>query len=270
MISLLALAGCRARQTGPDANYEKGSQIYQRLYASQLDDAYGDPKMNEAVELLKKVDLRSVDAESAQRMLASIETGRATLKKQQDARNKMAAAAALSLAKQPQLDAQKIIAAANAPPDAGPAADPYGPGASLAELNESSGGCLTAGEPFREKETNVTGTVYRVGKGSCADRLPGLSGQVVLVGADGRIYRRLTDPTPAQAPVALPVPDAGAVAAALPDAGAVVAAKPKPPAPRAAQPGDDAADAGGTLYVPGMPVPEGTNPEPPSQPDQQR
>ena len=264
----MVLAGCRERQTGPDANYEKGSRIYQQLYAQELDDAYGDPKMNEAAELLKKVDPRSVDADSARRMLASIDSGRALLRKQQSARNQMAVAAAASFAKQQQIDPQQVIAANT--PDAGPAADPYGPGAAVAEINASSGGCLTAGEPFREKETNVVGTVYRVGKApQCAERLPGLMGQVVLVGADGHVYRRLADPTPAQAPTSLPPPpDAGAVAAA-PDAG-TPAAKPKAPPAAAAQPGDDsAADAGAQLYIPGMPMPEGMAQSPPP-PDQQQ
>jgi hypothetical protein len=270
MVLLVALAACRPRQTGPDANYEKGSRIYQQLYATQLDDAYGDPRMNEAVDLLKQVDPRSVDAESARRMLGSIDTGRATLKKQQAARDKMAAAASASIARQPQIDPQQVIAANT--PDAGVTADPYGPGASIAEINAASGGCLTAGEPFREKETNVTGTVYRVGAGAqCADRLPGLTGQVVLAGADGRVYRRLQEP--AKAPVADAGPAAASPAPPV-DAGVLPPPpKPKPPPPPKAPdvpPGDDPADAGGTLYIPGMPMPDSlTNPEPPPPEPQQ-
>jgi hypothetical protein len=267
-ISFLVLAGCRARQTGPDANYEKGSRIYQQLYAQELDDAYGDPKMNEASDLLKKVDPRSIDAESAQRMLASIDSGRALLQKQQAARNKMADAAAKSLTAQQQIDPVKIIAAstpkelAQEKPDAGPEIDPYGPGVSISDLNATSGGCLSAGEPFRERETNMTGTVYRVGKSpQCGDRLPGLSGQVVLVGKDGRVYRRLADPTSGIAAS----PDAGAAA---PPAVAAATSNPAPPAP-AAQPGaDTAADAGQAgFYIPGMPIPDQMQ-QPPPPPDQ--
>ncbi|HEX4385391.1 MAG TPA: hypothetical protein VH083_20670 [Myxococcales bacterium] len=274
MISLLALASCRARQTGPDANYEKGARIYQQLYATQLDDAYGDPKMNQVVVLLKQVDPRSVDAESAKRMLASIDSGRVVLQKQQAARDKMAAAAAASLARPlPQLEQQRIMAAAE-PPDAGaPPVDPFGAGASVAEINLTSGGCLTPGEPFREKETNVTGTVYRVGRGTCADRLPGLIGQAVLVGKDGRIYRRLQDPTLTRtaAPAA---PGAGPIAPP-PAAAPAQAAAPNPPAqpatPAAAvAPGDEAADAGYQMYIPGMPIPEGMNPSPPPPPPDQQ
>jgi hypothetical protein len=207
-------------------------------------------------------------------MLASIDSGRVVLQKQQAARDKMAAAAAASLARPLPLPEQQRLMAANEPPDAGVVAvDPFGAGASVAEINLSSGGCLTAGEPFREKETNVTGTVYRVGRGTCADRLPGLIGQAVLVGKDGRIYRRLQDPTLTRtaAPAA---PGAGPIAPP-PAAAPAQAAAPNPPAqpatPAAAvAPGDEAADAGYQMYIPGMPIPEGMNPSPPPPPPDQQ
>jgi hypothetical protein len=266
-ISLFVFAGCHARQTGPDANYEKGSRIYQQLYAQQLDDAYGDPKMDEAVGLLEQVDPRSVDAPSAKRMLASIDSGRVLLAKQRAERAKMAAAAAAAIASQPQLDATKIIAAST--PDAGPV-DPFGPGATVADINAATGGCLIEGEPYREQQTNATGTVYRLAKSEqCAERLPGFVGQVVLV-ADGHIYRRTADPTLTKAPVPSPppqAPDAGPVPAeagpAAVDAGRPTAAAKAPLAPPAPD-----ADAGEPqMYIPGMPRPEGMAPPPP--PDQQ-
>jgi hypothetical protein len=262
-VSLLLLAGCRARQTGPDENYEKGSRIYQQLYATQLDDAYGDPKMDVAAELLKKVDPRSIDFESAKRMLASIEIGRAVLAKQRAARNKMAAAAAASIASQPQFDPAKI-SAASAPPDAG-VVDPFGPGAAIADINATSGGCLTAGEPYREQGTGAKGTVYRLGKSpKCAEQLPGFVGEAVLV-ADGHIYRRMADPTPMKDPTPLVPPAA--------DAGpAKAAAKPNPPVqPAGDQSAEGTTDAGAApqLYIPGMPLPEGMAPPPPPDPQRQ-
>jgi hypothetical protein len=266
-VSLLLLAGCHARQTGPDENYEKGSRIYQQLYATQLDDAYGDPKMKEAEGLLKKVDPLSIDSESAKRMLASIDSGRALLAKQRAARNQMAATAAASIASQPRFDPVKIIAA-SAPPDAG-VVDPFGPGASVADLNATSGGCLTAGEPYREQGTGATGTVYRVGKSpQCAERLPGFVGEAVLV-SDGKIYRRLPDPRSTNSPAPLGAPAAGtAASAANADAGPVrVAAKPP-----VVQPADGSPDGGGEsrIYIPGMPIPEGmAPPAPPPDPQQQ-
>jgi hypothetical protein len=250
---LIFLSGCH-RQTGPDANYEQGSRIYQQLYAQELDDAYGDPRMDQVAALLAKVDPRSVDAEAAKRMLASIDTGRAALQKQRADREKMAAAAAASFkSATSSIDPQQILAAVT--PDAG-SADPFGSGAAIADVNATTGGCLIEGEPFREQGTGMSGTVYRLAKSQqCQDKLPGFAGQIVLV-TDGHIYRRTADPTPAPAAV----PDAGAAVAASPAAPRPepsVAAKPKPPAPPPAVAGDDQADAGGEMrtYIPGAPMP---------------
>jgi hypothetical protein len=276
-ILLLAvlLPACRQHKTGPDANYEQGARIYQQLYATQLDEAYGDPRMNEVAALLRKVDPRSVDAEAAQRMLASIDTGRAALEKQRVDREKMAAAVSASVRPPSNLDPQRILAEAN--PDAG-VVDPFGPGAAIADLNASSGGCLTEGEPFREQGTGATGTVYRLGKSEqCTAKLPGLVGQVVLV-TDGHIYRRIADPTQSKGPTELARSDGGNANAAAgnpatapnvadagsprPRAAAVPAnagARPGTPAPEAAAGGE--ADGGESqLYVPGMPLPEGASP----------
>jgi len=260
------LTACRQHKTGPDANYEQGSRIYQQLYATELDEAYGDPRMNDAAELLRKVDPRSVDAEAAQRMLASIDSGRAELSKQRADREKMAAAVSASARPPSNLDPERILAEAT--PDAG-VVDPFGPGAPIAELNASSGGCLTEGEPFREQGTGATGSVYRLGKSEqCTAKFPGLVGQVVLV-TDGHIYRRMADPTLARTAEAAR-PDGGAAGTNAPGAASADAgparttpaptAPPRtpPPAPASAAQAEGA-DAGSQLYVPGMPLPEGTS-----------
>ena len=103
--------------------------------------------------------------------------------------------------------------------DAGAPPDPFGPGASISEINAASGGCLVAGEAFRENVTNQAGTVYRLSSSAtCAQRLAGFVGQMVLVTGDGRIYRRIADTEVRQA---LATADAGtpATATARPDAG---------------------------------------------------
>jgi hypothetical protein len=192
----IALAGCRSRS--PDPNFQQANAIYQQLYATQLDDAYGDPKMDEVVSLLHKVSSRSMDAERAEALLRIIQQGREDLKKQQAEREKMADAAAQSLASSHvDIDPAKILASRE--PDAGTAVDPFGPGATVADLNAKSGGCLVDNEPFTEQGTGVTGTVYRVAPSeTCRSKLPGLNGQIVLV-VNGKIYRRTADPKPATA-----------------------------------------------------------------------
>ncbi len=132
VILAVALAGCR-RHTGPDANYQKASQLFQQLYATELDDAYGDPKIDEVVALLKQVAPRSIDAERASQMLGSIERGRAALAKERAEREKLTAAASATSAVNA-IDPSKVIAS-SAPEDAGPPRDPFGEGASIAEIN---------------------------------------------------------------------------------------------------------------------------------------
>ena len=111
-LAILALAGCRRGPKGPDANYTKASAIYQQLYASQLDDAYGDPKMDEVVLLLKKVDSGSDDADAAQAMLGSIQRGRETLAKQRADREKLGQAAQAAITTPlVGIDPEKIVAA---------------------------------------------------------------------------------------------------------------------------------------------------------------
>src|SRR5207253_2313302 len=149
-ICLLLLASAACRNNDPDPRFQQASAIYQQLYATQLDDAYADPRMDEVVALLGKVNPRSIDAERAQAMLRTIQKGRVELAKEQG--------------------------------------------------------------------TGVAGTVYRVAPSDvCRGKLPGLSGQIVLV-VDGKIYRRTADPGP-------PPPSATAAAARSPAAGA----RPTPP-----------------------------------------
>jgi hypothetical protein len=202
-ICLLILAPGACRRAGPDANYQEAAAIYQQLYATQLDDAYGDPRMEQVVALLRKVDARSLDAESAERMLGMIERGREELAKQRADREKMAAAAAQSVSSGTvNIDTSKLFG--DAAPDAGPPQDPFGPGASVVELNTQSGGCLQDNEPFNEQGTGVTGTVYRVAPSeACKGKMPGLVGQIVLV-VNGKIHRRMADPRPPAPPPAAP------------------------------------------------------------------
>lgn len=242
----LALAACTRSAPKPDANYDKAQRLYQQLFATQLDDAYGDPQMEQVVALLRKVDPASADGPSAKTMLGAIQSGRETLAKQRADREAMAAAAGQGI-RAVALNPDKILAASAPAVDAGPPADPFGAGASLAELNASSGGCLVGQEPFTERGTGKTGTVYRLsGSPACARAMPGFVGQAVLV-SDGKVYRRLDDATvPKPVPIEQVPADAGPVAAS-------------PPARAAPQ------DAGPTTYAlppilatPGGPQPEET------------
>jgi hypothetical protein len=112
-------------------------------------------------------------------------------------------------------------------PDAGPEQDPFGPGASIAEINRDTGGCLVSGEEFKENGTNRAGKVYRlVSNSACKQKLPGFVGQIVMV-TDGKIYRRISE-----SEVPHPAPRAGAA----PVAGIAAPSRPVPPARESASP----------------------------------
>src|SRR3989442_15651099 len=90
----LALAAACARYSGPpDPNFATARELYQQLYLADLDEAYGDPKMDEVVSLLNKVHKRSVDAPSAQALLHAVEHGREELAKVHAEREKLRQAA---------------------------------------------------------------------------------------------------------------------------------------------------------------------------------
>jgi len=248
-LSILALAACR-RSTGPDENYQRAYALYSQLYATQLDDAYGDAKMDEVVALLRNVDSRSLDADAAQRLLGTIQRGKEQLSKERAEREKLTGSLQAAPIPTSSIDPSKFLAASE--PDAGQPDDPFAPGAPVSELNKQSGGCLVDNEPFNEQGTGVTGTVYRVAPSdTCKSKLPGLVGQVVLV-VNGKIYRRTADPRP-------PPPPAGAADAGAAPAAQAAAAKP------AAKP--DAGEPQYYIYVPGNPLPPGAAPQ---AADQQR
>lgn len=224
--ALLAAAACSRYSGPPDENFVKARYIYEQLYAMQLDEAYGDPKMDEVIALLGKVHKRSVDAPSAQALLHAIEHGREELAKAHAEREKLQQAAAEIVAMPSTIDPTRVLEHR----DAGPPQDPFGAGAPVAEINRDSGGCLVPGEPFRENVTNRSGTLYRLSpNAACKERLPGFVGQVVMV-ADGKVYRRLPESeVPRPPPPASATPDGGVAGAR--DAGTPPAKKPAPPPP---------------------------------------
>jgi hypothetical protein len=206
---LLALAAACAKYSGPpDPNFAKARDLYQQLYATELDEAYFHPRMNEVVSLLQNVHKRSVDAPSAQALLHAVEHGREELAKAHAEREKLSQAAAALVATRTNIDPTRVLEQ----PDAGPVQDPYGPGASIAQINRDSGGCLVPSEPYRETGTNHTGTVYRMAPNPvCRDKLPGFVGQVVMV-ADGKMYRRVLESEVTRPAQAAGAPDGGAAA----------------------------------------------------------
>ncbi|MFL5312019.1 MAG: hypothetical protein ACJ79H_16425, partial [Myxococcales bacterium] len=106
----LALAAACARYAGPaDANFAKARDLYQQLYASDLDEAYGDPEMDQVVSLLENVNKRSVDSPSAQALLHAIDHGREELAKVHAEREKLRKAAAQMVAAPSNIDPSRVL-----------------------------------------------------------------------------------------------------------------------------------------------------------------
>ena len=247
LLAIVALSGCRLGPGKPDPSYQKARSLYQTLYLAELDDAYGDARMDEVVALLKQVDSGSSDASASKSMLDAIQHGREAYAARKPSRDKFAAAAAVP-PKLPDIDPVKVLAAsakAYAQPAAGPPPpDSFGPGASIADINRSTGGCLVSGEPFKEQVTNKTGVIYRLSSApQCAQALPGFVQQAVLA-VDGSIYRRI-DASEVSPPLPQPrgaAPPQEGPAAGAPRAGTSQAAAGGPPA--SADPSAPAGDQG--------------------------
>jgi hypothetical protein len=75
-LALLVMAGaaCRAHPQ-PSPQFAQASDLYNRLYAKSLDDAYGDPQMAMVVELLTQVDPASSSAPDAHVLRDTVEQG---------------------------------------------------------------------------------------------------------------------------------------------------------------------------------------------------
>ncbi|MBS2026154.1 MAG: hypothetical protein JST92_27450, partial [Deltaproteobacteria bacterium] len=236
-LACLALApACKKKPLEPSAHYEKASRIHQDLYVRQLDDAYLDPRMDEVVAELKQVPQESADYDPAQELLATIQKGKETAKKERAEQEKQRAELQKGLASLSAVDPAAVLARDPAPPppppepvDAGPAAaDPFAPGAAIADINAANGGCLVAGVPFAEEGTKQKGVTYKLADSQgCRDKLPGLVNDVLLV-VDGRIYRRVSKSDVTTKETQRPAVDAGTPAPAQP---AQANAAPKPPAP---------------------------------------
>jgi hypothetical protein len=222
LAALCLVAGCRRKSTGPSRDYETAATLYQQLYVTLLDDAYGDARMDEVVAGLKRVDPASIDAQAASDLLGTIDRGRAELAKQRAERAKRTEG--LTAPKPVQIDPSAVLAMSRG---ASPVErDPTGTGASISELNRQYGGCLVSDQGFREQGTGKSGTVYTLAPYSaCREKLPGFVGQAVMV-IDGVIYRRI----PLSEAQLSQTPDGGR--AGVPDAGAGPrAAPPEPPTP---------------------------------------
>jgi hypothetical protein len=183
-LSLLAAAGCSKRKL-PSEDFSRANEIHSQLYAKELDDAYLDPKMDEAVQLLQRVPPDSLDADSARQLLARIQSNRERVQAERTQREKAIAAAST-----PPPDTFGPRPSVAPPPDAGaPDAGPDLPkvGMSVDELSERFSRCFEPGQSMVVEGRGARDTWELKDIAICRDLYPGFDGLVLII-EDGKIW----------------------------------------------------------------------------------
>ncbi len=179
-VAVLMACGC-TKKPQPSEQYAQAHQLFSKLYAAKLDDAFGDPAMAQVDALLRQVADDSSDWRAAKELARRIEEGRKQLKQGEAARESAAAQASAPVPYQRMTPAAPASSAAAAAADAG--ASQPSPHMALAEFTARFSGCFQTGEAI-----NV------VGKGkfdswelkdiaNCRDRHPGFDQLYVLTDA---------------------------------------------------------------------------------------
>ena len=179
-VAVLMVCSC-AQKPQPSEQYAQAHQLFSKLYAAQLDDAFGDPAMAQVDALLRQVAEDSSDWRAAKELARRIEEGRKRLREAEAARESAAAQASAPVPYQRMAPTAAAPAVAAAGADAGPSQP--SPHMALAEFTARFSGCFQTGEKI-----NV------VGKGkfdswelkdiaNCRDRHPGFDQLYVLTDA---------------------------------------------------------------------------------------
>jgi len=180
-VAVLMVSGC-ARKQQPSEQYAQAHQLFSKLYAAQLDDAFGDPAMVQVDALLRQVSPDSSDWRAARDLARRIEEGRKRLKEAEAVRRTAAAQAIAPVPYQrmtPEAPAQRAAAGAGA--DAG-SSQPV-PHMALAEFSARFSGCFQQGERINVVGKGMFDTWELKDIANCRDRHPGFDQLYVLTGS---------------------------------------------------------------------------------------
>jgi len=179
-IAVLMVSGC-TRRSQPSEQYAQAHQLFSKLYAAQLDDAYGDPAMVQVDALLRQVSQDSSDWRAAKELTHRIEEGRKRLQEAEAARKSAAAQASAPVPYQRMTPEPPGQSAAAAAADAG--ASQPGPHMALAEFTARFSGCFQQGEKINVVGKGMFDTWELKDIANCRDRHPGFDQLYVLTGA---------------------------------------------------------------------------------------
>lgn len=187
------LAGCRKKQL-PSEDFDRANQMFVRIYAAKLDEAYVDPRMVTVEEWLRDVPADSLDFQAAQALSERIKKGRASYEEGRAARRAAIGKPPTGF-KDPGFSPTRVAVV-----DAGVPEEPAGPdqpavGMSLGEFTNKFAGCF---KPW----TSLTLLKNGVRQGeadtwelkdiaNCRDRYPRFVKRIFLT--DGRIITASAD-----------------------------------------------------------------------------
>lgn len=185
------LGGCRKKQL-PSEDFARANQLFVRVYAAKLDEAYVDPRMIQVQEWLRDVPTDSLDFQAAQSLSERIKKGRVSYEEGRAAR-RAAIGKIPAPFKDPGFSPTRIV-------DAGIPEEPPGPdqpavGMSLGEFTNKFSGCFKPWTSLTLLKNGVrqgeADTWEMKDIANCRDRYPRFAKKIFLT--DGRIITANAD-----------------------------------------------------------------------------
>jgi hypothetical protein len=244
LVAALAVGLGACHRAAPDSpEFQQAFELYNKIYAAKLDDAYGDMRMQEVVSLLAKVDPASSRADEAKELKAKVDQGLAEFKKRQDtvAEDQKAAEAPAKWEGSP---GGAVAPESSAPPPLPTGATAPTLGMPRDEFLKRFGDCFELRGLYQQG--GKQGEAYGV-REPCAKRFSSLGNSLVIL-LDNQVSRLL------------PMNEATTLDAGQPEA----PAPPPPPKPEPPPPPPPAAPT--SPLLPGMPRPDAPPPLPSDSP----
>jgi len=177
LTSALLAVGCRKKQL-PSDSYTQAHELFTKLYATSLDDAFADPQMARVEALLQQVAEDSSDYPAASALSRRIREGRKHLQEADAARR---AAAAQAIASGPY---ERMGPIKRAPDPVAEAADAGSnqpsPHMALAEFTNRFSGCFQRSDPINLVGKGMVDSWELKDIANCRDRHPGFDQLFVL------------------------------------------------------------------------------------------
>lgn len=162
----------------PSEQYAQAHQLFTKLYAAKLDDAFGDPAMAQVDALLRQVSEDSADWRAAKELARRISEGRKRLEEAQAARQVASAQASAPVPYQRMTPDAPARAAPAAQLDAG--SSQPAPHMALSEFTSRFSGCFQQGEKITVVGKGMFDTWELKDIANCRDRHPGFERLYVL------------------------------------------------------------------------------------------